>query len=52
MIRAVSILCEDVLKLLRSEAALAVVRIRVGAVFGAVDVDKVDAEQGVGEPGG
>lgn len=52
MIRTIRILCEDVLELLRPEAALTVVRVGVGAVFGPVDVKQVDAEEGVREPGG
>lgn len=52
IILPVRILCEDVLELLRPEPALRVVRVRVGAVLCAVDVGQVDAEEGVGEPGG
>lgn len=51
MIRAVGVLCKDVLKLLRSKATLRIIRVRVGPVFRAVDVDEVDAEERIGEPG-
>lgn len=47
-----SILCEDILKFLRDEAAFVIVRVCIAAVFRFVDVGGEDAEEGVGEVGG
>lgn len=51
MIRTIRILRKDILELLRSKSALGVIRIAITPMLRAIDIDQVDAEQRVRQPG-